>query len=225
MGFLQDRRAEDSNLPRLFKKNAPQDMGIQDPMPPAVGQPAQVEGFKPKFSQQLFGYDEPAKQDTLGVDLPTEHHQGAFKTILDYALPALVGLGGGVGAIPGLASAFAGNRTRDDANDKLGTEQYLKRHESARLANQAAVDDARQSEALGETKNHNQKLIDLGWGKINAAKNKPSAVGLQEKAIKIEQDYRTNPSSVPPEDVSFLKAYYRMNKTKANDPPDPMLED
>lgn len=79
--------------------------------------------FSPSIMQKLLGYQDPPPMDSqgapqpndqFGLQRPTRDHEGLISKILSYAAPALVGLAGGVGVLPGLASSYFGNRGRED---------------------------------------------------------------------------------------------------------------
>lgn len=81
------------------------------------------EGLKPHkgLFSGLFGRGDTSPQyDKYGLQMPQKHESSLFSKILQIGLPAVTGLAGGVGILPGLLSGYAGMKGgegKEYAND------------------------------------------------------------------------------------------------------------
>lgn len=107
----------------LFGSGGPIDPGMSPnigPAPmPSDSQSTPSNG--PSLKQRLFGYSDKSKPDEFGLQTPSKSHEGIIGSVLKYALPALVGMSRGAGALPGLATAYAsnaGNEGRENAQNQ-----------------------------------------------------------------------------------------------------------
>lgn len=169
--------------------------------------------FKPKFSQKLFGYDEPNSQpvDEYGLEKPKVHHEGALSKIAGIGLPALVGLAGGVGLLPGIATGFFRERGREAAGNKQESQAYNTSRAAAYQADKLQKELDLKTNAQNEAARHNKAMEVLKGSTLSGKKD-------EKRALEIETKYRQGlPTSN--EERAFLKAYYRLKNTRAAENP------
>lgn len=135
--------------------------------------------FKPKFSQKLFGYDEPNAQplDAYGLEKPKVHHEGYLSKIAGIGLPALIGLAGGVGLAPGLLTGFLGERGRESAMNRADAKDYNTSREAAYQADKLQKELDLKGKSEADLNDYRNKEIGLGYAKLEADK------GEKEKKI------------------------------------------
>lgn len=138
---MEDQVSPQDALPPMLQQN-----NAQSPQP---DQP----NDSPSLKQRLFGYSDPVKNDEYGLEKPTKSHEGILSKIATYALPTLVGLAGGVGVLPGLATAYAGVKGAEGRQQNLEQELYNKDRATAlqekRLNMGQSMQDKRLAQELG----------------------------------------------------------------------------
>lgn len=173
---------------RLFNKQAGISNAMQDQSSRSsstqsnqLNQPIQG----PSLKQRLFGYSDPTKTDQYGLQMPTKQHEGMLSKILSYALPAITGLAGGVGVLPGLASAFMGEKGGEARGFAKQQDLYNRQLTNALAAKRQ---EALESIEAGKLGLEGQKLgIESGKAKTEAMKSAAETEEARARAEKLRQ--------------------------------------
>lgn len=186
---------------------------VEDPqVNPQIEQPSQPEqpqqaeqsgGFKGLLSKLAGSFKSenvPGEIDpTTGLQKPATEKQGTGRKILNYALPALLSMGMGAGALPGLLMGMGGqSRKRKEERESSSDFEKTKQKAISDIAEQKSLDSYRKSS------------LDI----------KGISSAMDKKALDIETRYRKDPNSVSDNDINYLKSYYRQKKTKNADAPE-----
>lgn len=124
-----------------------------------------------------------------------------FGKIASYALPALTGLAGGAGIIPGLLSAYLNNRSEENVQRKLDTSSQAEADRAKKAQAQIDFQNKKLDETLSETKAHNRAMEGIGKSKEGKENDRDRFIRIHNALIK------NDPEGVTPGDVEWYKNY------------------
>lgn len=159
-----------------------------------------------KKNQQPDGSVAPPEQQAPAQPsmIPPRQERSKFSKVMDYALPALFGMTSGIGAIPGLASAYAGQMGGKEKRHQFDVEQGVKQSESLRKAEADRIKAEMDQRRLDEQSSYHKGMLGLGRDRLGASKNK---MKLDEKYYDLISRYQAGDSTLTQEDVNFIKLY------------------
>lgn len=176
-----------------------------------------------KIGKFFKSEDIPQGTDELGIEKPSIHKESGFRKLLNYAVPATLGLASGVGVLPGLASAYAGSRNREESGRETALESYEKQRKSALDAErQKSLDQLNfgrlglEGEKFGETVRHNRaveddknnkhidKYVERLGGKVGTFQEAMGRVGAIEDKLGFDlYNYDKNKEKVGGKDIDL----------------------
>lgn len=140
-----------------------------------------------------------------GDDTAPKVEEGTGHKILRYAVPALMSMAGGAGIFPGLAAGMAGSakgrqKEMEATTDwnKAKSAEELRREQLAAAQAQRDITNKRADKQLG----------------LSAAR-----ISDEQKALRIGQQYQSDPTKVSANDINWYKSYMRLKKTSNMPPP------
>lgn len=204
---LKQAMAAQANTDQIQPKADPENLDSTGATKPSL--------FQPTTKQKWLGYDEPNAQplDAYGLEKPQKHHEGYLSKIAGIGLPALIGLAGGVGLLPGLATGFLGERGRESAMNRADAKDYNASREAAYQADKLQKELDLKGKTLDESKRHHIALEQNNSARTISAKD-------EKRALDILSRFTKDPNSVTPEEKTFLKAYHSLKRTKLSDAAD-----
>lgn len=169
-----------------------------------LANPPKQEGF---FGR-LFGRKEVGGgTDEYGVHIPGRQKEKIGSKILSYGLPALAGLAGGAGILPGLLAGVAGSRAREDE----GYDDDVKAYNTQRGIAQRQEAQAQNIDMKKQGLDIQNKALGIkdDANKINLFKAKnpqnQRAMTSDERFIELATRAKTEPWTLTAGEVEYLK--------------------
>jgi len=201
---MQGYNPDDVTFPEPEPKE-PTDFATTEPIKEAPVS-SEEKPKKKNWLSRLFGTtEETPKVDEYGIEIPQKEKPNIGRRILEYAIPAIFGLTGGAGILPGIMAAMKQGKQRDINYVKMLGE-YNK--------NRAAARNAKLNEE------YKLGMLDIAKQRLARAGARGGGSSGVDRAMAIETKYRLDPSSVTPEEKAWLKAYYRLKQTQKAEPPE-----